>query len=141
MRPRGGDRPGAARAAMPHFSYENLNLVAGFLGTSKRPPLCNLGTGIGRAPYERPQATRLSSQLCALPPVETDLADAVLPFDLGASQIDLTQILTSRDCRGRDWPAATAWPAARARATDATAHGSALTSCEQFRGRSFLRGL
>ena len=37
--------------AMPHFSYENLNLVAGFLGTSKRPPLCNLGTGIGRAPY------------------------------------------------------------------------------------------
>ena len=34
---------------MPHFSYENLNLVAGFLGTSKRPPLCSLGTGIGRA--------------------------------------------------------------------------------------------
>eukprot|EP01046_Picozoa_sp_COSAG06_P010994 COSAG06_NODE_616_length_13755_cov_32.672452_11_plen_33_part_01 len=29
---------------MPHFSYENLNLVAGFLGTSKRPPLWVLGT-------------------------------------------------------------------------------------------------
>ena len=41
-------------AAMPHFSYENLNLVAGFLGTSKRPPLCALGTGIGRATVADP---------------------------------------------------------------------------------------
>ena len=41
-------------AAMPHFSYENLNLVAGFLGTSKRPPLWVLGTGIGRATVARP---------------------------------------------------------------------------------------
>eukprot|EP01046_Picozoa_sp_COSAG06_P034589 COSAG06_NODE_3637_length_5065_cov_7.899780_5_plen_124_part_00 len=39
---------------MPHFSYENLNLVAGFLGTSKRPPLWVLGTGIGRAPGADP---------------------------------------------------------------------------------------
>ena len=60
--PRAGPRPPAAPgcmriarmlsraggAAMPHFSYENLNLVAGFLGTSKRPPLWVLGTGIGR---------------------------------------------------------------------------------------------
>ena len=52
---------------MPHFSYENLNLVAGFLGTSKRPPLCNLGTGIGRATVADPiSGSRLHSGALAI---------------------------------------------------------------------------
>ena len=60
-------RAGRPSAAMPHFSYENLNLVAGFLGTSKRPPLCNLGTGIGRAPGADPiSGSRLHSGALAI---------------------------------------------------------------------------
>ena len=39
----------AAAAAMPHIAPVILKRRPGFLGTPKRPPLCALGTGIGRA--------------------------------------------------------------------------------------------